>query len=326
MKVCVLAHSLVALRQQLFLKELARLCPVLAIAPEQWGKHKSTKTIIKTAEQDYEFINYLVMQSFRDYTFPESAFDKIKRFRPDIIYSITEPSQKQFELSYGWAKRLDLPLVIFSWENIARYPNVMKGMVRKVICGNPEAQMLFNDAGFDTELIIFPGIDTSLFRCKPTKERDDLIFVGRDVVEKGIATVNLLHKDFSILQPKDVGYAQMPSWYNNAKIQIVPSLNTLMWKEQFPSCIAEGLACEIPAVAYDTGSIRSMYAGCDAVILVPENSSKLMQKEIMRLLSNEGERIRLGKLGRRFVESRYSNEVVAKETDEVLKKCLNSRR
>lgn len=326
MKIAILGHSLVADRQQIFLEELSKYAEILVISPEIWGNHKAKYFMKLEKGKKMLFLIYPVQQDFLNYVFPDDAFDRIKEFDPDIIYSITEWTQAQAFRSINWAKEINKPLAMFSWENIG-WPSLIEVDFMKninlMICGNAEAQAIFDKYHIKTECIIFPGIDTELFKKnKKTAKEFDLVFVGRKVHQKGYADVMKLLKDFYINIPENVSYEKMPSVYNSAKIQIVPSYNTLRWKEQMPACISEGLACEIPTIAYNTGSMKSVYAGCDAVKLVPEGSLDMMKKAILNLLSHEEKLLDLGKIGRKYVENKYSLSVVAKQTVEALEKCL----
>jgi hypothetical protein len=78
MKLTIIGHSLIDLRQKLFCDELRRQgVEVQEIYPSKWGMQK----------RDGGF-NLGGDLNIRDYYFMDDAFIAIKKFRADVIYSM----------------------------------------------------------------------------------------------------------------------------------------------------------------------------------------------------------------------------------------------
>lgn len=327
MRVVVISHSLCHKRQQLFFKKLSGYCQVLLISPRHWGK-----IVANSYKQDnFEVAVFDVKEqgNMKLFEFGDEAFQKVKQFKPNIIYSQTEVWQKMAHVSKQWAESIGCKFALFVWDNLNKPENFEEQLLDQtdlVIAGNSLAKELHNA---DT---VMPqvGIDINIFKPLPiVKEtkKCSMIFTGRPVKEKGVKYINKLENYFIVFydrvsRAENVGYEEMPKQYNMARVQVVPSLTTDFWIEQWPACIAEGLACGIPAVCFDSGSIRDNYESCGAVKFVREGDFDELKSQINMLLRNNVLRHKLSKKGREWVVKNMSNKAVARKLISKFKKVV----
>ena len=316
MRIAIVGHSLASPRQAIFCDAIRTLGhEVLEVYPSRW--HQESR------QGGFEVENEGSMQFF---TFGFDAFRQVHEWNPDLIYSMSEFWQAQSKVSRVWAKRLGTPLAYFFWENL-RYPTPEQaGLIKGaslVVCGNSRAREIISEYNPNAIKLVQVGIDTELFKTINTQKTHSLIFVGRRVKEKGIDHIREVEKTWPILWPAgNLTYDQMPALYNQAKLQIVPSLDTPHWHEQWPACIAEGLACEVPCVAFDAGAIRDHYGSCPGVEIVRQGNTKALKKCAGDLLSDDERRIEMGDAGREWVIANMSKEVIAEELIRALMKVM----
>jgi glycosyltransferase involved in cell wall biosynthesis len=330
-RICVIGHSLIAERQALFCEALRKQgAEVLEIYPSNWNNlHR---------DGGFEIMG----TNFQTYAFKDDAFNKIKIFSPDVIYSMTEVWQEQSVLSMLWAKVINVPLVLFVWENIRMLNAFEIALIEQcalVVCGNSDAENIVKPYAKRILRLTQVGIDTDLFKkdkieweiMDDTPEAKEQIknmqddescffgeggrnfevgYAGRPTPEKGIKVAEAMKEKFNTKIAEGVGYQGMPEWLNDIECLIIPSQDTKEWREQWPALIAEALACETPVVAYDAGNIKEHYGECEAVKFVMQGGVTAMEFEIKKVLDD---RQRLGKIGREFVMNKFSNEVVAKK-------------
>jgi glycosyltransferase involved in cell wall biosynthesis len=284
MRVVVLGHSLIHSRQQLFFDYMNSLdgVEVLQIYPKRWGSQER-KGGFKVSNEG----------SIREFTFWDDAFEAIRAFSPEILYSMTEFWQSQAFRSRRWARALKIPLVFFFWENLQAPSNAEVNLIndaKLIICGNKECEEIINKACPDVHTEVIPqiGIRTDIFKPMPEEEKlTDVLFVGRRTHEKGIEYVDRLEQDrFDVWRLGDEKYENMTKVYNGVRVLAVPSLTTDQWREQWPACIAESLACGVPVVAFDSGSIRSNYSS-SGITLIKEGDYEGLKLAVETIINEK---------------------------------------
>lgn len=324
MRICVLSHSNIALRQQIFWKAFAKMTgsQILLVSPRKWNnlscesfENKNFKLLAVPVTSEGHMAGFL---------WAPEAFKAIDKFSPDIIVNQNEFWCKSTIQVRIWAKILGTKWINFVWDNLNVPNDFCKGLIDEcalVIAGNRQAAEIHNTKN----VVVQVGIDINHFQKEGEngmKKEFDLIFVGRECYEKGLKFIRELEKEFSVLKAKGVSYSKMPEYYNKAKILVVPSIDIPQWREQWPACIAEGLACELPVVTFDSGSIKDRYGSCKAVKIVRQGSLEEMKKEIKLILSDDKLREELGKEGRKWVINNYSHEAISKKLCEVFKNAI----
>jgi len=323
MRIAIISHSTVDLRQQLFYEEFN----VLALSPKIWRHQRATNKKMG----NYELVTFPVSNAGNAnvYTFPEMAYERIKEFNPDIIYTQNEPWQWQTARSMRWAKRLGCKHVIFTWENL---PMPVQASERKVItesdlivCGNQGARKRMWQYAKKTTILPQVGVDCSLFKKMPEIGKvADLVFVGRKTPEKGYNMILDISNGYSVYIPPNLPYEEMPSVYNRALIHVAPSYALPRWMEQnSPFSNVEALACEVPCITTRSGAIPEYLEDCRGAVLIPEKDEEALKDAIDHLLSDKEGLKEMGRDGREWVLENYSNEVIAKKLIESLEEVVS---
>lgn len=105
---------------------------------------------------------------------------------------------------------------------------------------------------------------------------------------------------------------RLPDRYRRFDVVVVPSLTTASWIEQFGRVAVEAMACGVPVIASDSGSLPEVIG--DAGILVPPGEPDELVRALNLLRDRPAERRRLARAGRQRAE-RYSWASIASRHD-----------
>jgi len=312
MRLAVVGHSLVDPRQALFCSTIRELGhEVLEIYPERWyWQHREGGVRVKN-EGD-----------MARYHFTWEAFKRVRDFRPDLIYSMSEWWAFQSQVSAKWAERLRVPLVLFFWENLRRPPRDIFQRLRPslVVCGNSRAERLVRPHA-KTVRLPQVGIDTWWFSPSNRVRDIDVLYVGRLVLEKGVEYIRRAFPTATLVSGVD--YAELPPYYQRARVFCSFPYDTPTWVEQAGNYTnLEALSCGTPVVTSDAGAIPEWLKGCGGAIIVPQRDWRKMKQAVDDLLGDEDKRERMGMAGRRFVVEHYENSVVAKKLMKALEELV----
>jgi len=101
--------------------------------------------------------------------------------------------------------------------------------------------------------------------------------------------------------------------------KVMGALDLLMlssaYGESFPNVIAEAMSCEIPCVATDVGD--SAFIIGDSGLIVPAENPHALGEAAVILLTNNAERIKLGKKARIRIQNVFSIETISKEYEKL---------
>jgi glycosyltransferase involved in cell wall biosynthesis len=84
----------------------------------------------------------------------------------------------------------------------------------------------------------------------------------------------------------------------------------------------ESLACEVPVVATDVGSVREVVRDGVTGVIVPPDSPEALARETLRLAADPALRRRLGEAGRREVVDRHSMQATASACERAFRAAL----
>lgn len=105
-----------------------------------------------------------------------------------------------------------------------------------------------------------------------------------------------------------VRHDQLPDFYRALDVLVVPSLPTSNVLEQFSRVAVEAMACAVPVVASEVGTLPSIVG--DHGVLVPPGDPEALARALARLAGDPAERRRLGGSARQW-SRRYSWAAVA---------------
>ena len=311
-KIAIITHSAVNLRQQLFFEELANQgAKVLVLAPKKWTHYK----VKDYKKKNYEFKTIDVSDegNIVYYQYSRETYHKLRKFKPNLIYSQTEFWQAQSRVSLGWAKELNIPLYFFFWENIKEPNEDQADLITDatgIICGNMDAEDIVKP--YHNNVINLPqvGVDTERFKPMDIKKDIDVLYLGRLSKEKGIDFIKKAYPKAKFVS--DASYFEVPKLLSRAKLFVSFPYEIETWKEQGGYAYLEALSCETPIICSESGSLPEWLSGCIAVRFVEQKNVRDLKEAIQQELNFTDSFDRGGK-GRDFVLKRYSNQVVAKK-------------
>ncbi len=221
--------------------------------------------------------------------------------------------------------------------------------------GNQKAKEILQKNGFHKTITVLPqlGVDTKIFY--PAVETNvaghhKILYVGRLVVEKGIFLLlrafallskqqpgwqlvfvgkgpdcEKLKQEIQGLQLEDavkiqdpVSHEKIAPLLRSADILVLPSYDTLEWKEQFGHVLIEAMACKIPVVGSTGGEIPHVIS--DAGLVFEQKNEINLCEKLGLLMCDEKMRKSLGEKGYKRVMKLYSHEAIAQAAMKVWQK------
>jgi len=231
-----------------------------------------------------------------------------------------------------WVQRLFLPTVGRFTFNAAN----------RVLCYTETDRRRLHERSVSTPVeVVRNGVDCQRFTSGDENEDRELLFVGRLTDAKGLPT---LLDGFAQLVPEypelilrvvgdgpdranyerrarrlgvadrivfvgDVPYEDVPQFYRNCTVFVLPSHN-----EGLPRTVLEAMACETPVVTTALPQLESLVAG--AGYTVEKERPEALARAVGRLLDSESRRKAFGEAGRACVVERHSwADTVTRTTD-----------
>lgn len=279
MKIAVIGHSMVALRQQMFFQELAKQGhDVLVVGPGEWGNLRATNVEIGYHDLNYPndaerfvFYTYLPCRHFGEdiYKFRFlNVKEFIEEFSPDWLYVQQEPGSRLANevLSWNVKKR-----AIFTWENIILKNDAIDVLpwYDLVVCGNPAAVDLVGPYSNQTKLLLQVGVNTDHFQARPGVGRTvNVGYIGRATAEKGLPYLKEAWPAFS--WAPWTPFEGLPWRYSDIKVLVAFSQDIPYWHEQAPNYVVlEALSCGCNVVISDTPAMKSWLEGTPGVYICP---------------------------------------------------------
>ncbi len=221
------------------------------------------------------------------------------------------------------------------------------------IAGNQDAAHVLRAKGYAGPIAIIPqfGIDPDQFA--PVKPPPDTPFTvgyaGGLIPEKGvdvlIQAVAGLPDDWQlrlvgdgVMRPQlqrlvqqlsvseriaflpRLGSTDMPQFYRQLHVLVLPSRERPNWKEQFGRVLIEAMACGVPVIGSDCGEIPHVVG--DAGLIFPQGDVGALRAHLMRLQADSALRRALSRRGRERVLEQFTHGRVARATAQVYRALL----
>ena len=184
--------------------------------------------------------------------------------------------------------------------------------------------------------VIRLGVDLNKFKVKSEKlkvkkkqgNKVRVLFVGRDVPEKGLSDLRTAIKKFDksenveLLVAENIPYEKMSDVYKLADIFVMPSKTSKTWEEQYGMVLIEAMASGLPIVAYNSGAISELLG--KAGVLVPEGNKLQLFKQLKQLVEQPSKRKKLGKLARARAEKLFDSRKFSLEVGKLYKQVYFS--
>jgi len=291
------------------------------------------------------------------------AFWYLRRIRPDVIHSHT--MDFGFGLSFA-ARLYHIPMVntchgvSFTDPDLPRAKRTLElrllraGHFNEIITVDETSLPAFKQLGFRNVRYLPNAIDLDRFTvAKPySSGRFELFYVGRLSAMKGIPqlieALPALKGDWRLRMTglgfddevaeykrrlaelgltKQVKFLGMVPPIENARIFtdshafVLPSLH-----EGFPTVLLEAWAVGIPAIMTKVGTMTTACTDEVDTLMVGAGSSEQLSAAINRVMTDGALRAKLGRNGRKLVESRYSFVVLAKNIEQLYHDMLTPTR
>jgi glycosyltransferase involved in cell wall biosynthesis len=228
------------------------------------------------------------------------------------------------------------------------------------IVGNEDARKVLEQKGYRKATTVLPqfGVDLRLFKMKEIEQEPErpVVFgyAGRLAEEKGLhilmeALAGLGSQQWRCefrgsgpaqpaleAQAAQLGILQqvaflpplpstdMPRFYQDIDVFVLPSLTRPHWKEQFGRVLIEAMATGNVVVGSDSGEIPHVIG--QAGLVVPEGDTCALREALQRLLSDSDLRRTLASAGRERVLAHYTQDAIAHRTARIYEEVLGKDR
>ena len=316
MKLLVVGHSMVHIRQLNFFRRVAKEpdMEVMCVSPDEWGEQRMMNL---DAENFYiRALSAIGPASPNPYVFRLIGLQEtIDAFDPDWIYVQQEPGSTLANDVSNMGRRWAL----FTWENLRLPGGASRSLETPslVVCGNDGAERLVLSANESLSTTILPqvGVDVEHFAARDIHRDIEVGYFGRPIEAKGITQLLTAWPRASIMRWVD--YARLPWEMSRARVVVAFSQPTEYWEEQaMPYVAVEALCCGAAVVVSDSGSIpfwTLQFAGSNRGITMVEHDSLVdLREAIDWLVTDEDARVAQAENGRAWVAENLSSDVIAR--------------
>jgi glycosyltransferase involved in cell wall biosynthesis len=256
-------------------------------------------------------------------------------------------------VAQGWKAKALRKIVIFAYRSTFLAKNTVG------IFQNPDDLKLFVGTGIIKSekalLTLGAGVDTSRFIYLPEPVGSStVILVSRMLWDKGIGefvkAAEMLKKDgvncHMVLvgkpdpeNPTSIseetlrnwdskgvvewwGYREdMPKVFAQSNIVVLPTT----YGEGVPKVLIEAASCGRAIVATDVPGCREIVRDNENGLLIPPHDPKSLASALKTLIGNAALRAKMGRYGRKIVETEFSEEIVVRQTMAVYEKLLSEK-
>ncbi len=107
-------------------------------------------------------------------------------------------------------------------------------------------------------------------------------------------------------------HKQMPDFFKAIDIFVLPSFDTLEWKEQFGQVLVQAMMSGVPVIGSDGGEIPNVIS--DAGLVFKQKNMSDLTEKLKKIVSSESLRKEFATKGLIRAELNYSHESIAKQT------------
>jgi glycosyltransferase involved in cell wall biosynthesis len=355
MRVILVSHTYVARGNRGKLRALTALgCTVAAAVPARWSTPQGAGTTVTDWDDDAG-VRIVPVPVRGDPADPDTVvWDRralrrlLKDFRPDLVQVEEAPWSLATARIVAEARRLRIPVTIFSWQTLPRRDTLRQRIRRRrvlhaaagAVAGNAEAAALIARAEPALPVAVIPQIGASV---PPAASRLGgplaIAFFGRLIPEKGLDflfraavkvlgswTIDVVGTGPALLElaqlAERLGISARITWHGAlprsdhgavwARVNCVsvPSRATRDWVEIQGPVAIEAMARGIPVVVSSTGALAETVG--PGGIVVAEDDTASLAEALQTLLDDPTERARLGAEGRRRAMAVFASDAVAR--------------
>jgi len=206
LRVVMISHACTVAAYRRKLEEMAALPDIhLTLVVPPWWKLGPTRLPLEPGyTRGYDILVERARWNGRHHLHYYPSLGRVlARLKPDLLHVDEEPYDLVAWHSLRAARRLGIPVLFFTWQNLyRRFPPPFCLFERYVlrraggaIAGNHEAQEMLRRKGFAGPVFLIPqfGVDTDAFRRATPRQRPSarlrIGFAGRLVEEKGLVVL-----------------------------------------------------------------------------------------------------------------------------------------
>ncbi len=193
--------------------------------------------------------------------------------------------------------------------------------VEQSVAGNKPAEGVPLHIGYAGGLLAEKGLDVLLRACAELGAPWRLTLCGEGSERPRLAALAGelgIASRVRFLGPRPS--TEMPAFYRELDVFVLPSRTTRGWKEQFGRVLVEAMASGVAVVGSDSGEIPHVIG--DAGLVVPEGNVEALAAALIRLWK-VAERQQFGAAGRARVLARFTMQRVAAETAAIYAETLH---
>ena len=174
--------------------------------------------------------------------------------------------------------------------------------------------------GFAGRITKEKGLDYLLDAFLLVEEDASLVIAGdgdymsnirSKIIDLGLTNVILLGS---------LNHSEMPEFFRTLDIFILPSYDTLEWKEQFGQVLVQAMASNVAVIGSDAGEIPNVIS--DAGLIFKQKNVESLSECLKKLVLDKSLRIKLASKGYNRAINNYSHGVIARKTYEFWKLIL----
>ena len=275
-----------------FVFEVRDLWPESIVAVEAMRENLIVRGLKRVARYLYEHSSRIVTvgqgykrQIEQRYSIPPERIDVVPN-GIDLETFVPSPRENEVRRQYGWGDRLVLLYV--GTHGMAHALHVVL-----------EAALQFRDD--PRKLFVFVGEGAR-----------------KEQLKRRAAELHLDNVQFIDQQPK----TRIPLFYAACDIGLVTLRNTPLFQDVLPSKIFEYLGMQRPVILSVDGEARRLVQDAGSGVFVPPEDAAALADAIRSLAEQPALLESMGRSGRRFVETHYRRETLAKEYLELLQALL----
>jgi glycosyltransferase involved in cell wall biosynthesis len=352
-RILIIGHTYTVSSNRDKIRRLARQgdFEIHCLVPLQWAHQTAGLQVFqRTAEdKDYSLYALPVFRSGNNKRFLfRGILGVLTKVKPDIIHLDEEPFNRvTFQIVL--LTRLFFKgtrIILFTWENIYKRFKIHYRLIEQynitradlIICGNREARAVMEKKGASARLAVMPqyGVDLESYR-KPRipSDRVRVGYIGRMVPEKGVELLieafnridtgkkslllvgagpleNSIPARPDIRLMKWVAGSRIPEILRRLDILVLPSYGIRNWKEQFGHILIEAMAAGVAVLGSSSGEIPHVIGR--AGLVFRERDANDLFKKLSLLFRNKRLIAKYSRLGQERVRTKYTNEVLIRET------------